>query len=112
MPTSACDYSDSSKTNLGRLGFTISVASLRRFVDFVVADRRQGDHFTATGGVDPAFRFHGTPTSLFYTLSLHDALPICCTSNRDQFVSRAADCDGAKVLGLIGYAYSRAPSGM
>jgi hypothetical protein len=85
---------------------------LVRYLDSVDGDRRQGDHFTTTGGVDPAYRYQG---NLGYLYNSHLAGTVAlysCTSNRDQFVSRAADCGGAKVLGLIGYAYSRRPRGI
>ena len=99
-------------TNLGRLGFTISVVSLGRYLDSVDGDRREGDHFTTTGAVDPAYSFQA---NLGYLLNTHLAgtqALYSCTSAHDQFVSRAADCAGAKVLGLIGYAYSKRPPGI
>ncbi len=99
-------------TNLGRLGFTISVASLGRYLDSVDGDRRQGDHFTTTGAVDPAYRFQGNLGYLYNTHLAGTQGLFSCTSDRDQFVSRAADCGGAKVLGLIGYAYSKRPRGI
>ncbi len=105
-----CNNPDS--TNLGRLGFTISVVSLGRYLDSVDGDRREGDHFTTTGAVDPAYSFQA---NLGYLLNTHLAgtqALYSCTSAHDQFVSRAADCTGAKVLGLIGYAYSRRPPGI
>ncbi len=54
------------------LGFTISVASLGRYLDSVDGDRRQGDHFTTTGAVDPAYRFQG---NLGYLYNTHLAAP-------------------------------------
>ena len=80
---------------------------LVRYLDSVDGDRRDGDQFTTTGAVDPAYRFQA---NLGYLLNTHLAgtqALYSCTAARDQFVSRAADCRGAKVLGLIGYAYSK-----
>ena len=85
---------------------------LVRYLDSVDGDRREGDHFTTTGAVDPAYSFQA---NLGYLLNTHLAgtqALYSCTSAHDQFVSRAADCTGAKVLGLIGYAYSRRPPGI
>src|SRR3954451_12930958 len=85
---------------------------LVRYLDSVDGDRHEGDHFVTTGGVGPAYRFQGNLGYLYNTHLAGTAALYSCASNRDQFVSRTANCAGAKVLGLIGYAYARSPSGM
>jgi hypothetical protein len=99
-------------TNEGRLGFTISVATLGRYLDSVEGDRHEGDHFTTTGGVGPAYHFQG---NLGFLLNQHLAgtVPLySCNAHGDQFLSRAADCEGAKQLGLVGWAYAKPPTGI
>src|SRR5438093_3862376 len=39
--------------------------------------------FVCTSGLRSLFFFHAPPTTEIYTLSLHDALPICWTSEID-----------------------------
>jgi hypothetical protein len=98
--------------NQGRLGFTISVASLGRYLNSVDGDRREGDHFTTTGGVGPAYRFEGN-LGFLYSDQRPGTIPLySCTEHQDQFVSRQAACGGAKKLGRIGYAYAERPAGL
>jgi hypothetical protein len=106
----ACD--DPANANEGLLGFTISVATLGRYFDSVDGDRNEGDHFTTTGRVAPAYRFQA---NLGFVLSqrVPGTVPLySCTADRDQFLSRAATCGGATALGVVGYAYARKPNGL
>src|SRR2546422_8492997 len=41
--------------------------------------------------MSPLFFFNDTATTEIYTLSLHDALPICCTSSSSS-ISRSSTC--------------------
>jgi hypothetical protein len=108
----APDCGDPAATNLGRLGFTISVAMLGRYFDSVKGDRHEGDHFTTTGGVAPAYRFQAD-LGVVFTQRLAGTVPLySCTANRDQFLSRDPACGGATVLGLVGYVYAHKPRGL
>src|SRR5215203_1356744 len=106
------DCGNPDNTNEGRLGFTISVATLGRYLNSVDGDRREGDHFTTTGGVGAAYRFQSN-LGFLLNQQLPGTVPLySCSANRDQFLSRAADCRGAKVLGRVGFAYLRRPGGI
>jgi hypothetical protein len=105
-----CD--DPANVNEGLLGLTISVATLGRYIDRIHGDRRKDDHFTSTGGVGPAYHFQAN-LGLLPNRPLAGTVPLySCDANRDQFLSLAADCGGAKVLGAIGYVYVDEPAGI
>ena len=104
-----CD--DPANANEGRLGFTISVATLGRYLDSVEGDRREGDHWTTTRGVGKAYGFQSNLGFLLNQRIPGTAPLYGCMADRDQFLSRAADCGGAKVRGLMGWVYSSAPTG-
>ncbi len=105
-----CDGADN--VNEGRLGFTISIATLGRYRDSVKGHPRNGDHLTTTGAAGPAYRFQAN-LGFLLNQRLPGTVPVySCDSGRDQFLSRAADCGGVQVLGVVGYAYSRRPAGM
>ena len=104
-----CD--DPANANEGLLGFTISVATLGRYFDSVAGSRRQGDHFTTTRGVGPAYRFQSNLGFLVTQRQSGTAPLYGCVAEGDQFLSRASDCGGAKVRGLMGWIYSSAPAG-
>jgi Domain of unknown function (DUF1906) len=96
--------------NQGRLGFTVAVASLGRYQNSVEGDRREGDHFATTGAVGAAYHFEGN-LGFLYTDQRPGTIPLfSCTEQQDQFVSREADCGGARELGRIGYAYAERPA--
>jgi hypothetical protein len=103
---------DPANANEGLLGFTISVATLGRYIDKVHGDRRAGDHFTTTGGVKPGYRFQSNLGMLLNQRAPGTDPLYGCTADRDQFLSRAADCGGAEILGVVGYAYARKPAGI
>jgi hypothetical protein len=104
-----CD--DPANVNEGRLGFTISVATLGRYLDSVDGDRRRGDHWATTRGVGRAYHFQSNVGFLLNQRMPGTAPLYGCLADRDQFLSRAADCGGAKVRGLMGWIYSSAPEG-
>jgi len=104
-----CD--DPANVNEGRLGFTISVATLGRYLDSVDGDRRQGDHWATTRGVGRAYHFQSNLGFLLNQRMPGTAPLYGCLDDHDQFLSRAADCGGAKVRGLMGWIYSSAPEG-
>jgi hypothetical protein len=104
----ACDAPGN--TNEGRLGFTISTATLGRYVNSVAGSPRKGDHFTTTRGVGPAYRFQGN-LGFLLNQRLPGTAPLYgCMDDGDQFLSRATDCGGAKVRGLMGWIYTSAPA--
>jgi len=102
---------DPANTNEGRLGFTISVSPLGRYLDSVDGDRREGDHFTTTGGVGADYHFQGNLGFVFNQRLPGTAALYSCVADGDQYLSRAADCGGAKIRGLMGWIYSSAPAG-
>ena len=82
------------------------------YLDSVDGDRREGDHFTTTGGVSPAYRFQAN-LGFLLNQRLAGTVPLySCTTSRDQFLSRDPACGGAKVLGAVGYAYAQRPQGL
>src|SRR5829696_87783 len=106
------DCGNPDNTNEGRLGFTISVATLGRYLNSVDGDRREGDHFTTTGGVGAAYRFQSN-LGFLLNQQLPGTVPLySCSANRDQFLSRDPECGGAKRRGRVGWAYSKPPAGI
>jgi hypothetical protein len=104
------DCGDAASTGRGRLGFTISVATLGRYLDSVEGDRREGDRYTTTGGVGPAYRFRGN-LGFLLNQKLAGTVPLySCKARGDQFLSRDWRCEGAKRRRLIGFAYSKPPA--
>jgi Domain of unknown function (DUF1906) len=99
-------------TNEGRLGYTLSVSALGRYLDSIKGDRHHGDHLVTTGGVGAVYHFQGN-LGFLYGIAQPGTIPLYgCSVQGDQFVSQASDCEGQKVLGALGYAYVSPPTGI
>jgi hypothetical protein len=98
-------------TNEGLLGYTISVASLGRYINSADGAPNEGDHLTTTGAVDPAYRYQANLGFLLDHAGPGTVPLYSCTAGGDQFLSRDSGCGGAGALGLVGYAYASQPTG-
>ena len=98
-----CDSPDNVAED--RLGYTISVATLARYVSSVDGGRRKGDRFTTTAVAGPRYRFQAN-LGFLANQQVPGTVPLySCSAGRDQFLSRDSGCEGAEDLGLVGYAY-------
>jgi hypothetical protein len=99
-------------TNEGLLGYTVSVASLGRYLSSAGGGPGKGDHRTTTAGVAPPYRFEAN-LGFLLTQEEPGTVPLySCDAGGDQFLSRDGACGGAALLGTVGYAYARKPAGL
>lgn len=87
------------------LGHTVAYAPLARYYS-----PSGGDHWSATGGTPPAYRFEFTLGWIPLSPRVDTVPLLSCRSGIDQFVSVDAGCEGGQVLGTTGHLWPTRPS--